>query len=147
MRSSSNRADARSRAERRQRSSAQGFPCGSTKLEVSAVTCRLLHDTPMYLVLVPIFGSRFTRTLVRNARPLNKLLSCSRRAAHPRMHLEDEGPMDPDNMPPRSRLFLVVPKAADAAAIEVSRLPLAILCSCSVRQSDSHMHPDICRPI
>ena len=36
------------------------------------------------------------------------------------MHPEDDGPVDPDNMPARSRLFLVVPKAADAAAIEVS---------------------------
>ncbi|DBA73573.1 TPA: RNA-binding protein 45 [Trebouxia sp. C0005] len=44
----------------------------------------------------------------------------SRRGGHPRLHPEDDGPVDPDNMPARSRLFLVVPKAADAAAIEAN---------------------------
>ena len=46
--------------------------------------------------------------------------SCSRRGSHSRLHAEEDSPVDPDNMPARSRLFLVVPKAADAAAIEVS---------------------------
>ncbi len=45
---------------------------------------------------------------------------CSRRGEHSRAHPEDDGPVDPDNLPARSRLFLVVPKAADAAAIKVS---------------------------
>ena len=36
------------------------------------------------------------------------------------MQPEEEGPADPDNVPARSRLFLVVPKAADAGVIEVS---------------------------
>lgn len=44
----------------------------------------------------------------------------SRRGPHPRGQPEDDGPVDPDNMPARSRLFLVVPKAADAAAIEAN---------------------------
>jgi hypothetical protein len=30
---------------------------------------------------------------------------------------------DPDNLPPRSRLFIVVPKAADAQVIQVSERP------------------------
>ena len=37
------------------------------------------------------------------------------------MHAEEESTADPDNVPARSRLFLVVPKAADGAAIEVSQ--------------------------
>ncbi|KAL3140232.1 RNA-binding protein 45 [Trebouxia sp. C0009 RCD-2024] len=44
--------------------------------------------------------------------------SSSRRGAHSRLHAEEDSQADPDNMPARSRLFLVVPKGADAAAIE-----------------------------
>ena len=36
------------------------------------------------------------------------------------MRLDQEILTDPDNMPPRSRLFLVVPKTADANLIEVT---------------------------
>ena len=32
---------------------------------------------------------------------------------------EVESTQDPDNVPPRSRLFLVVPKTGDPAAVEV----------------------------
>ena len=52
--------------------------------------------------------------------PEGTLAVRSRRGAHPRLPPEDDGLLDPDNMPARSRLFLVVPKAADGAAIEVS---------------------------
>ena len=48
---------------------------------------------------------------------------CSRRGTHSRLHAEEEGPIDPDNLPARSRLFLVVPKAADGAVIEVCLQP------------------------
>jgi hypothetical protein len=39
--------------------------------------------------------------------------------------MHEELPSDPDNTPPRSRLFMVVPKSSDGAAIEVemSRFP------------------------
>jgi hypothetical protein len=39
----------------------------------------------------------------------------------PRLAMPDEvASADPDNMPPRSRLFLVVPKTAEARLIHVS---------------------------
>lgn len=49
-----------------------------------------------------------------------KLVCLHRRGGHSRLHLEEESPADPDNVPARSRLFLVVPKTAEGAAIEVT---------------------------
>jgi hypothetical protein len=37
--------------------------------------------------------------------------------------MEDQLSSDPDNMPPRSRLFLVVPKTAEARVIQVKSGP------------------------
>lgn len=34
---------------------------------------------------------------------------------------------DPDNMPPRSRLFLVVPKLADTQQIQVGGMPIGLV--------------------
>ncbi len=38
---------------------------------------------------------------------------------HQRQSPEEDNLSDPDNTPPRSRLFMVVPKSADGALIEV----------------------------
>lgn len=54
---------------------------------------------------------------------MNLVSCCSRRLGPSRSATELEATLeaslDPDNIPPRSRLFLVVPKNADGAAIEV----------------------------
>ncbi len=54
---------------------------------------------------------------------MNLIGCCSRRLGPSRSATELEATLeaslDPDNIPPRSRLFLVVPKNADGAAIEV----------------------------
>lgn len=54
--------------------------------------------------------------------PLTPLL-LSRTVAplHQRQPPEEDNPSDPDNTPPRSRLFMVVPKSADGPVIEVRR--------------------------
>ena len=41
---------------------------------------------------------------------------------------ETEFAADPDNIPPRSRLFMVVPKTADGSIIEVSNRARMRLC-------------------
>ena len=47
-----------------------------------------------------------------------------RRGVPTRSACEPEPAPDPDNIPPRSRLFIVVPKTADGQAIEVNFISL-----------------------
>jgi len=65
--------------------------------------------------------------------------------APPKVLIPDEAASaDPDNVPPRSRLFLVVPKTAEARLVHVSiqlhlaaaATPAAPLSSCQLREHD-----------
>ncbi len=47
-----------------------------------------------------------------------------RRGMHPPRPAEQEISSDPDNIPPRSRLFIVVPKQAEPQQINVSGVPV-----------------------